>query len=111
MARVASGTRNASSGPQSHVRAIQFRLKEAPRGSYLLDFAILAGNPRTPRLELDLNGLPASVYLDRRLSYHAEGRADSPICAEARVRVPAPANALRQGDNSLRINRRRRRSI
>src|SRR5215472_14954550 len=45
-----SGTLNAASGPQSHSRTIQFRLKEAPRGSYILDFAILAGNPRAPRL-------------------------------------------------------------
>ncbi len=98
-----SGTLNANAGPQSHARTIQFQLKEAPRGSFLLDFAILAGNPRAPRLELDLNGTPASAYLDRRLSYHAEGRADSPICAEARVLLPVPAGALRQGGNVLRI--------
>jgi len=98
-----AGTLNAASGPQSHTRAIQFRLNEAPRGSYALDFAILAGYPRTPRLELDLNGTPASAYLDRQLSYHAEGRMDSPINAEVRVRIPVPASALRQGDNSLRI--------
>ena len=98
-----AGTLNAAAGPQLHVRTVQFRLSEAPQGAYTLDFAILAGNPRTPRLELDLNGAPASVYLDRRLSYHAEGRADSPICAEARVRIPVPASTLRQGDNTLRI--------
>ena len=98
-----AGTLNAAAGPQSHARTIQFRLNEAPRGSFVLDFAIMAGNPRAPRLELDLNGTPASAYLDRRLSYHAEGRADSPICAEARIRIPVPASALRQGDNTLRI--------
>ncbi|HTX39163.1 MAG TPA: polysaccharide lyase family protein [Bryobacteraceae bacterium] len=98
-----AGTLNAHSGPQSHSRTIQFRLNEAPRGSFVLDFAILAGNPRTPHLELDLNGTPATAYLDRRLSYHAEGRADSPICAEARVRIPVPASVLRQGGNTLRI--------
>jgi hypothetical protein len=98
-----AGTLNAAAGPQSHARTIRFRLNETPRGAYILDFAIMAGNPRTPHLELDLNGAPASVYLDRRLSYHAEGRADSPICAEARIRIPVPASALWQGDNSLRI--------
>jgi alpha-mannosidase len=98
-----AGTLNALSGPQSHSRTIRFRLADPPQGSFTLDFAVLAGNPRTPRLELDLNGTPASAYLDRRLSYHAEGRADSPVCAEARVRIPVPATTLRQGENTLRV--------
>ena len=63
----------------------------------------MASYPRVPRLELELNGAQATAYIDRRLSYHAEGRADSPICAEARERIPIPASALRQGDNELRI--------
>lgn len=98
-----AGTLNASAGPQSHSRAIQFHLDEAPQGTFALDLAVMAGNPRVPHLELDLNGVRAWVYLDRRLSYHAEGRADSPICAEARVRIPVPAAALRLGGNVLRI--------
>ena len=98
-----AGTLNAMAGAQSHARTVRFQLNEAPRGRYILDFAILAGNPRAPRLELDLNGVAGSAYLDRRLSYHAEGRADSPICAEARVRIPVPASALHLGDNALRI--------
>ncbi len=98
-----AGTLNAASGPQSHSREIRFRLSEAPRGSFVLDFAIMAGNPRVPYLELDLNGARAWAYLERRLSYHAEGRADSPINGEARVRIPVAASALRQGANVLRI--------
>ena len=98
-----AGSLNVSSGPQSHSRTIHFRLKEIPRGWFVLDFAIMAGNPRVPHLELDLNGTPASGYLDRRLSYQAEGRADSPICAEARIRLPIPSGALRQGENTLRV--------
>src|ERR1019366_4248760 len=42
-------------------------------------------------------------YLARRMSSRAGGGADSPICAEARERLPIPASALRQGDNELRI--------
>jgi len=98
-----AGTQNAAAGPQSHTRTILFRFGDPPHGSFALDLALLAGNPRVPRLEFDLNGTPASAFLDRRLSYHAEGRADSPICAEARVRLPVPSNALRQGANTLRI--------
>ena len=98
-----SGTLNAKSAPQQHSRTIRFRLEQAPAGSYVLDLAILAGNPRVPRLELDLNGAQGTAFIDRRISYHAEGRADSPICAEARERIPIPAAALRQGDNELRI--------
>jgi alpha-mannosidase len=98
-----AGSLNARSGPQTHARTIRFRMSEAPGGSYALDLAIMAGNPRLPRLELELNGAQATAYIDRRLSYHAEGRADSPICAEARERIPIPASALRQGDNELRI--------
>ncbi len=91
-----SGTLNAASSAQSHSRVIRFRMSEVPQGSFALDLAIMAGNPRVPRLEFELNGTPASAYLDRRLSYHAEGRADSPICSEARERIPVPASALRQ---------------
>jgi len=98
-----AGTLNARSGPQTHSRTIRFRIEEAPSGSYVSDLAIMAGNPRMPRLEIDLNGAQGTAYIDRRLSYHAEGRADSPICAEARERIPIPAGALRQGDNELRI--------
>ena len=98
-----AGTLNAQSGPQSHSRTIRFRLEQAPSGSYVLDLAIMAGNPRVPRLEIDINGARGTAYIDRRLSYHAEGRADSPICAEARERIPIPASVLRQGGNELRI--------
>ena len=98
-----AGSLNAHSGPQSHARTIRFRLAAPASGAYVLDLAILAGNPRLPRLELELNGARGTAYLDRHLSYHAEGRADSPICAEARERIPIPASALRQGDNELRI--------
>src|SRR5512133_2534953 len=63
-----AGTQNAAAGPQSHSRTIHFRLNEPPGGSFDLDLAIMAGYPRTPHLEIDLNGAPASVYVDRRLS-------------------------------------------
>jgi len=98
-----AGSLNARSGPQQHSRTIRFRMEAAPDGSYVLDLAIMAGNPRVPRLEFELNGAQGTAFIDRRLSYHAEGRADSPICAEARERIPIPASALRQGDNELRI--------
>ncbi len=98
-----SGTLNAESSPISHSRLVRFRLADPPRGTYVLDFAILAGNPRVPHLDLDLNGTPGTAYLDRYLSYHAEGRADSPINAESRTTVLVPAAALRQGPNELRI--------
>src|SRR5579864_5541345 len=98
-----AGTLNAEAGAQTHSRTIRFGLKEVPQGSYTLDLAVLASNPRVPRLELNLNGTLATVYINRRLSYYAEGRADSPICAEARERIPIPATVLRQGENTLRI--------
>ena len=98
-----AGTLNAHSGPQSHARTIRFRMEGAASGSYVLDLAIMAGNPRVPHLDIELNGARGTAYIDRRLSYHAEGRADSPICAEARERIPIPASALRQGGNELRI--------
>jgi alpha-mannosidase len=98
-----AGTLNAQSGPQTHSRTIRFRLEEAPSGSYVLDLAIMAGNPRVPRLEIEINGARGTAYIDRRLSYHSEGRADSPICAEARERIPIPASVLRVGGNELRI--------
>jgi hypothetical protein len=38
---------------------------------------------------------PASINLDRQLSYHAGGRHDSPIDSDARVRIPVSVSALR----------------
>src|ERR1019366_2000685 len=78
-------------------------MEEAASGAYVLDLAIMAGNPRVPHLDIELNGARGTAYIDRHLSYHAEGRADSPICAEARESIPIPASVLRQGDNELRI--------
>src|SRR5271157_4098784 len=59
-----AGTLNARSGPQSHARTIRFRMDEPPSGSYVLDLAIMAGNPRVPRLELELNGALGTAYID-----------------------------------------------
>jgi len=53
---------------------VRFALNGPPSGVYTLLVATLLGNPRVPRLELDLNVTPGSVYLDRRLTYCAEGR-------------------------------------
>jgi hypothetical protein len=98
-----AGSLNAHAGSKAHPRTIQFRLDAAPHGVYTLDLAVLLGNPRVPHLVLELNGTPASVYLHRQLSYHAEGRMDSPINGEAREQIPIPAALLRQGENTLRI--------
>src|ERR1039458_7729779 len=43
-----SGALNAHSAPQSHARTIRFRMETAASGSYVLDLAIMAGNPRVP---------------------------------------------------------------
>ena len=51
-----AGTLNARAGPQTHSRTIRFRMEEGPSGSYVLDLAIMAGNPRVPHLEIELNG-------------------------------------------------------
>ncbi len=98
-----AGSLNANAGSKAHPRTIHFRLDAAPRGAYILELAVLLGNPRVPHLVLELNGTEASVFLHRRLSYHAEGRVDSPINGEAREQIPVPAALLRQGENTLRI--------
>ncbi len=98
-----AGTLNASAGPQSHSRAIQFRLDEAPQGTFALDLAVMAGNPRVPRLELDLNGAPRvglsrpPAELSRRRTRRFADQRRSPG-AHSRSR-----RALRQGGNVLRI--------
>jgi hypothetical protein len=98
-----AGSRNVKAGPKAHPRIVRFRLNDAPSGVYTLVVAVLAGNPRVPRLELDVNGTPGSGYLDRRLTYYAEGRQDSPINGEARARITVPASVLRPGQNELKI--------
>lgn len=89
---------------ESQSRTISFHLADAPTGAYVLDLAILVADPRVPHLDLELNGVHGTAFIDRRLSYHAEGRADSPINSEARERIPIPAAALHQGENRLRIS-------
>ncbi|MGA2119208.1 MAG: glycoside hydrolase family 38 C-terminal domain-containing protein [Bryobacteraceae bacterium] len=98
-----AGSRNAKAGSKPHPRIVRFTLKEAPAGAYTLVLGVLAGNPRVPRLELELNGTPGSVYLDRRIAYFAEGRMDSPINGEAWARVALQASLLRLGPNELKI--------
>ena len=100
---VEAGSQNARNQAQAARRTIHFRLPTAPRGSYALDMAVMLGYPRVPYLQLELNGTTGLVYLNRRLSYHAEGRMDSPVCGEARARIPIPAGLLRAGDNELRV--------
>lgn len=92
-----AGSGNVKEGSKAHPRIVRFALNESPSGVYTLAVVALAGNPRVPRLELDLNGTPGSVYLDRQLTYFAEGRPDSPINGEARARITVPASLLRPG--------------
>ena len=98
-----AGSQNARDQAQAAPRTIRFRLPATARGAYVLDVAVMLGYPRVPYLGLELNGTAGRVYLNRKLSYHAEGRMDSPICGEARERVPIPAALLRAGENELRI--------
>ncbi len=98
-----AGSGNEKAGAKAHPRVVRFTLNEPPTGVYTLVLSALVGNPRVPRLDLDLNGTPGSVYLDRRLTYFAEGRQDSPINGEARARINVPASILRQGQNELKI--------
>src|ERR1017187_178575 len=98
-----AGSGNVKAGSQAHARIVRFALKEPPSGVYTLVVTALVGNPRVPHLELDLNGAPGSVYLDRRLTYFAEGRQDSPINGEALARITVPATLLRAGQNDLTI--------
>ena len=98
-----AGSQNTRDRAQAAPRTIRFRLAGAPHGSYTLDLAVMLGYPRVPYLQLELNGTAGLVYLNRQLSYHAEGRMDSPVCGEARERIPIPADLLKAGENELRI--------
>lgn len=100
---VQAGSGNLKAGSKPHPRIVHFALNEPPSGIYTLAVAVLVGNPRVPRLELELNGTPGSIYLDRRLTYVAEGRQDSPINGEARARIAVPAALLRPGQNELKV--------
>jgi hypothetical protein len=98
-----AGSRNVKAGSKPHPRVVRFQMSAPPKGLYALEFSVLAGSPRVPKLELELNGKPGTVYLNRRLTYFAEGRVDSPINGEAHEVVHVPAALLRQGQNELRI--------
>ena len=98
-----AGSGNVKAGSKAHPRIIHFTLSEPPSGAYTLVLSVLAGDPRVPHLELDLNGTRGTAYLDRKLTYFAEGRMDSPINGEAHVRINVPATLLHAGQNELKI--------
>ena len=98
-----AGSGNVKAGAKEHIHIVRFALQGPPSGVYTLRMAVLVGNPRVPHLELELNGTPGTVYLDRRLTYFAEGRQDSPINGEAQARITVPAALLRAGQNELKI--------
>ncbi len=70
------GSLNAKEKLKAQPRRIHFHISGTPRGSYTLELAVMLGYPRVPHLQLDLNDATGLVFLDRKLSYHAEGRMD-----------------------------------
>ncbi|MFN7993908.1 MAG: polysaccharide lyase family protein [Bryobacteraceae bacterium] len=98
-----AGSKNARNQADAGPRTIRFKVTEAAHESYTLELAIMLGYPRIPSIELSLNGTPGMIYLNRKLSYHAAGRMDSPVCGEARERIPIPTGLIKTGENELRI--------
>ena len=101
--RMQAGSQNSRNKALAAPRTFRFNLPGSAHGSFALDLAVMLGYPRVPYVEVQLNGAVGWVYLNRKLSYRAEGRMDSPICGEAHERIPIPAGLLKPGDNELRV--------
>ncbi len=96
-------TSNGKAGYRRHPFTIRFDLKNAPRGGYRLDVALLAYSPRLPWLEVSLNGHTAWFYQHPKLAYSAgdESVFYLPFYSTAAIQAELPDRYLKKGPNTL----------
>jgi alpha-mannosidase len=96
------GSENDSQGTRPHPFTILFNLNSPPKGTYQLIFSALLYNPRTPHLEVSINGKTGVYYFHPKLSYYPGDPAFwSPIYAADQLTIDLPASALHMGENKL----------
>ncbi len=96
------GSENDSQGTRPHPFTILFNLSSPPKGAYRLSVSALLYNPRTPHLEVSINGKTGVYYFQPKLSYYPGDPAFwSPIYAADQLTIDLPTSALHMGENKL----------
>ncbi|HEX5481575.1 MAG TPA: polysaccharide lyase family protein, partial [Terriglobia bacterium] len=96
------GSENNDAGLRSHPITIVFNLASPPKGTYRLKISALLYNPRTPHLQVSINGKTGNYYFHPELSYYPGDPAFwSPTYAGDEITIVLPASALRSGENKL----------
>jgi alpha-mannosidase len=97
------GSCNGRAGLLPHPYTIQFDLPEIPRGLVMLKASLLVETPRTPMLEVEINGHRALYYQRPKLNYVGGDRemVVSPIASADLITAEIPRAYLAQGTNTL----------
>ena len=97
------GSGNGATGFRSHPFIVKFDLASAPHGVFSLKVGLLTYMPRTPRLQIEINGHRGWFYLRQKLNY-AGGDTNSvfiPIYSYSTIAAEFPAQFLARGSNTL----------
>lgn len=97
------GSGNGKTGFRPHPFTVKFDLSTAPQGVFSLKVGLLAYMPRTPRLQIEINGHRGWFYLHPKLNY-AGGDTYSvflPTYSYATIIAEMPAQFLVEGSNNL----------
>ena len=88
---------------RSRPYTVRFDLPQVPSGLYTLRLSLLAHTPRSPTLELSVNGKRGRFFQHPALNYTGNDPADRflPIFSQASIAFDVPTNLLRQGTNTL----------
>ena len=100
------GSSNGTAGYRPHPYAILFDLPSSPRGLYTLRVALLVESPRTPRLEVAINGHRA-LYFQHPVLDLTGGDVDSaylPNYSADTITAELPTGFLRQGANEFGVD-------
>lgn len=103
--RFQPGPANGLAGGREHPFRIHFKLRDAPRGTYLLRLAILYETPRLSSLRIDLNGHEGRAKFWPALDYAAGDWEGTfvPQTSRAEQTIALAQQWLREGDNVLTL--------
>jgi len=101
--RFQPGPANGLAGGREHPYRIDFKLTDAPHGTYTLKVAVLYETPRLSELEIQINGHEGRVSFDPELDWGAGDWEGTfvPQTSHAEREVPVPPQWLHRGDNTI----------
>jgi hypothetical protein len=97
------GSGNGAAGFRPHPFTVKFDLSSAPQGVFSLKVGLLEYMPRTPRLQIEINGHRGWFYLHPKLNYAGGDTASVfvPTYSYGTITAEFPLQFLVRGSNSL----------